>query len=228
MRSWLPDAPRSRHRRHRPRRQVAQRVLPVGGGTVRRAGAWPCTHSTCTDAASPRGSAFTSRSSMTISTTSNALVRLAKSRQPSRPLFLLGHSAGGVISSVYTLEHQAELAGLICESFAFQVFAPDFALTVVKGLSHVAPHLHVLNLKTEDFSRDPSGRAGDERRSADCRRGPAHADGRGTGARRRAARPGVSADHAAGADSSRHRRQGDAARGQPASSSTTPARRTRR
>ncbi len=85
----------------------------------------------------------------------NALVALAKSRQRSLPLFLLGHSAGGVISSVYTLEHQAELAGLICESFAFQVFAPDFALAVVKGLSHVAPHFHVLNLKTEDFSRDP-------------------------------------------------------------------------
>jgi acylglycerol lipase len=85
----------------------------------------------------------------------NALVTLAKSRQRSLPLFLLGHSAGGVISSVYTLEHQAELAGLICESFAFQVYAPDFALTVLKGLSHVAPHLHVLNLKTEDFSRDP-------------------------------------------------------------------------
>jgi acylglycerol lipase len=85
----------------------------------------------------------------------DALAKLAKARHPSLPLFLLGHSAGGVISSVYTLEHQAELAGLICESFAFQVYAPDFALTVLKGLSHVAPHLHVLNLKTEDFSRDP-------------------------------------------------------------------------
>jgi acylglycerol lipase len=60
-----------------------------------------------------------------------------------------------VISCVYTLEHQAELAGLICESFAFQVAAPDFALAVVKGLSHLAPHAHVLRLKNEEFSRDP-------------------------------------------------------------------------
>jgi hypothetical protein len=29
---------------------------------------------------------------------------------------------GGRTASVYTLEHQAELAGLICESFAFQVY----------------------------------------------------------------------------------------------------------
>ena len=85
----------------------------------------------------------------------DTLVKLAKSREPGLPLFLLGHSAGGVISSVYTLEHQKELAGFICESFAFQVYAPDFALAVLKGLSHIAPHAHVLNLKTEDFSRDP-------------------------------------------------------------------------
>ena len=85
----------------------------------------------------------------------DALLKLARSREPGLPVFLLGHSAGGVISSVYTLEHQRELAGLICESFAFQVYAPDFALAVVKGLSHLAPHAHVLHLKTEDFSRDP-------------------------------------------------------------------------
>jgi len=82
-------------------------------------------------------------------------VQLAKSREPGLPIFLLGHSAGGVISSIYTLEHQADLAGFICESFAFQVAAPDFALAVVKGLSHVAPHARVLRLKNEDFSRDP-------------------------------------------------------------------------
>ena len=83
------------------------------------------------------------------------IVRLAKSREPGLPVFLLGHSAGGVVSCMYTIEHQAELAGLICESFAFQVPAPDFALAVLKGLSHVAPHAHVLHLKNEDFSRDP-------------------------------------------------------------------------
>jgi alpha-beta hydrolase superfamily lysophospholipase len=86
----------------------------------------------------------------------HAAMALARSREPGLPVFLLGHSAGGVISSVYTLEHQANLAGFICESFAFQVYAPDFALAVLKGLSHIAPHAHVLNLKTEDFSRDPA------------------------------------------------------------------------
>jgi alpha-beta hydrolase superfamily lysophospholipase len=86
----------------------------------------------------------------------DATMKLARSREPGLPVFLLGHSAGGVVSSVYTLEHQADLKGFICESFAFQVYAPDFALAVLKGLSHIAPHAHVLNLKTEDFSRDPA------------------------------------------------------------------------
>src|SRR5882672_5000787 len=48
-------------------------------------------------------------------------VKLAKSREPDLPVFLLGHSAGGVVSCIYALEHQAEIAGFICESFAFQV-----------------------------------------------------------------------------------------------------------
>jgi alpha-beta hydrolase superfamily lysophospholipase len=86
----------------------------------------------------------------------NATVRLARSREPGLPIFLLGHSAGGVIASCYAAEHQGELEGLICESFAFQVYAPDVALAVLKGLDHVVPHAHVLNLKTEFFSRDPA------------------------------------------------------------------------
>jgi alpha-beta hydrolase superfamily lysophospholipase len=84
-----------------------------------------------------------------------ALMALVKSREPGLRVFLLGHSAGGVVSCIYTLEHQAELAGLVCESFAFQVPAPDFALAALKGLSHLAPHAHVLKLPNEAFSRDP-------------------------------------------------------------------------
>jgi len=83
------------------------------------------------------------------------LVDLAKTREAGLAVFLLGHSAGGVVSCVYTLEHQAELDGFICESFAFKVPAPDIALSVIKGLSHIAPHLGVLKLRNEDFSRDP-------------------------------------------------------------------------
>ena len=83
------------------------------------------------------------------------MVKTAQSEHPAVPLFMMGHSAGGVVACLYALDHQPDLAGLICESFAFEVPAPDFALAVFKGLSHIAPHAHVLHLKNEDFSRDP-------------------------------------------------------------------------
>jgi alpha-beta hydrolase superfamily lysophospholipase len=85
-----------------------------------------------------------------------AFIKIVKQREPGLPVYLLGHSAGGVVSACYVLDHQAELAGFICESFAHEVPAPDFALAVLKGLAHVAPHAHVLKLKNEDFSRDPA------------------------------------------------------------------------
>ena len=83
-------------------------------------------------------------------------IRLAKQRHPGLPLYLLGHSAGGVVSCTYALDYQTELAGLICESFAFQVYAPDVALALIKGVSHVLPHAPILHLNNEDFSRDPA------------------------------------------------------------------------
>ena len=83
-------------------------------------------------------------------------IDMVSTREPGLPVFLLGHSAGGVIACGYTLEHQDEIAGLICEDFAYQVPAPDIALAILKGISHVAPHAQVYKLKNEDFSRDPA------------------------------------------------------------------------
>lgn len=79
----------------------------------------------------------------------------AKAQQPELPTYLLGHSAGGVTAVTYALDYQDRIDGLICESFAFRVFAPDFALKLLEGASHIIPHVHVLRLKMEDFSRDP-------------------------------------------------------------------------
>ena len=86
----------------------------------------------------------------------DATVTMARRREPGLPLFVLGHSAGGVISCMYALEHQNQLAGLIAESFAHEVPAPDFALAVIKGLGKIAPNLHVFKLEDEAFSRDAS------------------------------------------------------------------------
>ena len=84
------------------------------------------------------------------------LVRQARSENPGLPVFVLGHSAGGVIASSYVFEHQDEVAGLISESFAYDVGVPEAAALLLKGISHIAPHLHVFTLKNEVFSRDPA------------------------------------------------------------------------
>ena len=85
----------------------------------------------------------------------SGMIAIAKDRHPGLPVYLLGHSAGGVVACSYALDHQENIDGLICESFAFQVPAPGFVLAAVKGLSHVAPRLGVLTLHMKDFTRDP-------------------------------------------------------------------------
>jgi acylglycerol lipase len=85
-----------------------------------------------------------------------ALVTFARTRDENLPLFVLGHSAGGVIACLYAMEHGRQLSGLICEDLAFEVPAPDIALALLKGLSHLAPHARSIALKNADFSRDPA------------------------------------------------------------------------
>lgn len=80
----------------------------------------------------------------------------ARTDHPDLPIFLIGHSAGGVIATSYALKHQAQLAGLVCHSFAFRVPAPRFALNLLQWIGGFLPRLGVLKLKNADFSRDPA------------------------------------------------------------------------
>lgn len=83
-------------------------------------------------------------------------ISAAKAENPRLPVFLLGHSAGGVISCGYAIEYPGQIDGLICESFAFKLPVPDLVLAVLKGISYLTPHLHVFALNNKDFSRDPA------------------------------------------------------------------------
>jgi len=83
------------------------------------------------------------------------LADIARSENANVPVYLLGHSVGGVIASSYVFEHQTEIAGLICESFAFDVGLPQLLKLALEGASYLVPHLPVYSLKNEIFSRDP-------------------------------------------------------------------------
>lgn len=84
------------------------------------------------------------------------LIGIAKQGDPGLPVFLIGHSAGGVVGCTYALDHQDELAGFICESFAYRVYAPAFLQWLLKALGGLIPNVPVLKLNTDDFSRDPA------------------------------------------------------------------------
>lgn len=83
------------------------------------------------------------------------MIEIAKSREPGLQVFQLGHSAGGVTSTTYALDNQDKIAGLICESFAYRVFAPDFALPILKWLGKTLPNFPALKLPLPAFTRDP-------------------------------------------------------------------------
>jgi alpha-beta hydrolase superfamily lysophospholipase len=84
------------------------------------------------------------------------VVQTARAAHPTLPIFLFGHSAGGVFASVYAVEHQHQLKGLIAESFAFQLPAPAFALAVITFLGYIIPHVRLVKLNNQDFSREKS------------------------------------------------------------------------
>jgi alpha-beta hydrolase superfamily lysophospholipase len=85
----------------------------------------------------------------------NTLVQIARSENADLPLFILGHSVGGVIGASYVFEHQSEISGFVCESFAFDVGLPHLVQLALEGASYLVPHLPLYSLKNEIFSRDP-------------------------------------------------------------------------
>lgn len=76
--------------------------------------------------------------------------------QPRPPIFLMGHSLGGLISAVYLLDDQAGLAGAVLSAPAVKAPKLSPALLVMgRLLSVVAPKLGVLALDASAVSRDP-------------------------------------------------------------------------
>ena len=78
--------------------------------------------------------------------------------QPIKPIFLVGHSMGGLISSAYLLEHQDELTGAVLS--APEIKVPDNISNAVifagKILSVVMPRAGIIQLDAEGICRDPA------------------------------------------------------------------------
>lgn len=80
-----------------------------------------------------------------------------KESQHGEPIFLVGHSMGGLIVSHYLLEHRADFNGAIISAPVVKVSDTISKTTISLGklLSVVAPQLGLLSLDVKAISRDP-------------------------------------------------------------------------
>ncbi|XSG76208.1 lysophospholipase [Herpetosiphon llansteffanensis] len=86
-----------------------------------------------------------------------SFVRLVRDKEPNGPLFMLGHSMGGLISTLYTLEYGHNLHGLVLTGPAFKVDAktPKAVVKVGAFISKFLPQLPVAPFDPQWNSRDP-------------------------------------------------------------------------
>jgi acylglycerol lipase len=78
--------------------------------------------------------------------------------QAGKPVFLVGHSMGGLISAVYLLDHQAGLKGAILSGPSVKIPGNVSPVTVFMGklLDALLPRLGLLKTDPDGVSRDPA------------------------------------------------------------------------
>jgi acylglycerol lipase len=81
-----------------------------------------------------------------------------KGLQSGKPIFLLGHSLGGLIAPFYLLEHQADFQGAVISAPLIKVGEDISAATILIGriLSVLAPKTGLIQLDPTGLSRDPA------------------------------------------------------------------------
>ena len=82
---------------------------------------------------------------------------MVKGWQTGKPIFLLGHSMGGLIASYYLLDHQADFRGGILSAPFVKVSDSISQATITIGriLSVVTPRAGLVTLDVSGISRDP-------------------------------------------------------------------------
>jgi alpha-beta hydrolase superfamily lysophospholipase len=82
--------------------------------------------------------------------------KMVKGWHPQQPIFIYGHSMGGLITSFYLLDHQADFKGAIISAPAVKI--PDnispLVITISKVLSTIAPKAGLIGLDTTYLSHD--------------------------------------------------------------------------
>lgn len=78
-----------------------------------------------------------------------------RQREPNLPVFLLGHSVGGAVVTLYTLEQHPPLAGLIVLAPALRVDRLPIEAAATPVVGALMPNFGAVDTPDEDFSRSP-------------------------------------------------------------------------
>ena len=83
---------------------------------------------------------------------------LVRQENPDKPIILIGHSMGGLISAYYLLDHQADFMAAVLSGPLIKTTdnAPPVLIFIGKILSALAPKAGLLKLEAEGVSRDPA------------------------------------------------------------------------
>lgn len=86
------------------------------------------------------------------------LLEQVHEEHPGAPVFLIGHSMGGLIATRFLIERQADLAGCVLSGAALKAPAepPAIQRLLLRFFSKVVPKLRVLQLDGSQVSRDPA------------------------------------------------------------------------
>lgn len=86
------------------------------------------------------------------------LFERVRAAHPTLPIFLVGHSMGGLIAATYLLDHQAGLAGAVLSAPAVKIPDSISPAVVLVGrlLSALIPTAGILALESDGISRDPA------------------------------------------------------------------------
>jgi acylglycerol lipase len=87
-----------------------------------------------------------------------AMFEMISGWQPGKPVFLVGHSMGGLIGALYLTGHQAELAGAVLSGPAVKPPGniPKAVILAGRVLSCLIPRMGLVPLQAREVSRDPA------------------------------------------------------------------------
>lgn len=82
----------------------------------------------------------------------DTFVALVRTQEPGAPLFLFGHSLGGLATALYAIEHQPDVAGVILSAPGIAFDLPGFALGALRFAAALAPNAPLLDTPHAQFS----------------------------------------------------------------------------